>query len=445
MPVLLKRTAEPLSFAARTDTPPHPGGKAPDQVILADSQARRILCHEMRRYCDGLVRGRSFLVAGHRGSGKTTMVDSVILELQKEALNQLLRFKPLPVYVQGPLIFNGAAEDKPAAAPSPATPPPNPLAVAIAVAGQDSAAPAPAAAPNDDGLEQRVLQQVAQALHQSLAKEYAERFHLHARRRLDQRDRDGDELAELAARFQIELPEAPPPSRLRDFWRAIKLEQDGVLFNADHQRGRQQGMREMVALTGISHVYQRISGKLEEKEEQGSSQSRSSETQTGLDARWAELAKPLSALVAGGAVGSAAAASGSVLGALLLGVLTAFGAGLLFKMTTTTSHQRQRKIDRTFLPDLSTKTLHRVMPELFERLLAAGLAPVFVVDELDKVDDLYNRMQQLLDTMKKLFAERAFTCLLVDRGFYEQLHLREEHERRSAAPSLAPQAAGHSP
>ena len=46
-----------------------------DPAVLIPSQSLRILKQELLRYCDGKVSGRSFLVAGHRGSGKTTNAD----------------------------------------------------------------------------------------------------------------------------------------------------------------------------------------------------------------------------------------------------------------------------------------------------------------------------------------------------------------------------------
>ena len=49
-----------------------------------------------------------------------------------------------------------------------------------------------------------------------------------------------------------------------------------------------------------------------------------------------------------------------------------------------------------------------------------------------KVDRLLARIQSLLDHLKKLFAERSFTCLITDRGFYEALHLHERQELAAA-------------
>ena len=451
MPVRINANAEPLSFAARTDTPPHPGQRAAAEPlpILAQSQAGDLLRHEMARYCDGLVRGRSFLIAGHRGSGKTTLIDHVVFQLQKRALNRELRFKPLPIYLQGPLLFddNPPATPPAAAQATPATPAADPggrpivkmsvnvdaANLAAALAATDPAKAKKTSDEDEDGIEQKVLMQVAQGLHQAVSKEFVERFHLHAR--LAANARKGDELAELAARFQIELTEAPPASRLQEYWDRAGATRDGLLFGSDNGRGAQQGLREMVVLSGVSHVYQRISGKLEEEDKRRYGQASTSETTTGVDAKFAELVRPLTSVVAGGAVGAAGAAGGSPVWAVALGVLTALGTSLLFKVTSTQTRQRERTRDHTFIPDLGIKTLHRVMPELFERLHAAGLAPVFIVDELDKVDNLYDRLQCLLNNLKKLFAERAFTCLVVDRGFYEELHWREELERRGGSPT----------
>lgn len=429
MPVRINPSAEPLSFAARTDTPPHPGGKPPPATVLARSQAGDLLEHEMERYCDGLVRGRSFLVAGHRGSGKTTLVDRAVLNLQHQALARQLRFKPLPVYIQGPLIFNANesadAQDDDAASLQPLTlqpPPPEP-------------------SPDEEEGRQlaNLLVLVAHALHQAVAREFVERFHLHARNRHAAQAPEADELAELAANFQIELTEAPPAHRMLEYMERAGLMKSGVLFGADNGRGPQQGWRELVLLAGVTHVYQRVSGQLKVEDKDRGGQSRSGESTTGLDAKWAELVKPLTAVAAGGAVAvaGAEAAGGNPMWAAAMGLLTALGTGLLFKITATQKRERERTFDRTFFPDLKIRTLHRVMPELFERLQAAGLAPVFIVDELDKVDDLYVRLQSLMNNLKKLFAERAFTCLVVERGFYEELHWREELERQggSAAPA----------
>ena len=420
MPILFRTRADPFSPRAQQ------GG---DMVpLLARSHAGLVLESEMRRYCAGLVRGRSFLISGHRGSGKTTMVDNAVLTLQQEAADGRLQLKPLPVYLQGPTLF----------APEPAPEKVKPAAFGAALVSvnvsSETAAVAAVEKDNDgDSQMNLVLIQVVQALHLAVGQEYCESLHRRARYQLARRPAAAAaDLVELAARFQIELTEAPPPQRLHEFWRQAGLLDDGLLFGPGHQRGKQQGMRELVALVGINHVHQRISGKLSEMDQRASAGSKSVETSvTTTGSKWAETVRPLSAVLAGTAVAATGGSAQSPGWAAVLGLLTALGALFIFNLTSVSKSSQERKLDRTFVPDLTIKTLHRVMPELFGRLARAGLAPVFIVDELDKVDNLDVKIYPLILSLKKLFTELSLTCLLVDRGFYERLHLREQEEKRT--------------
>lgn len=417
MAILYRTRAEPFALRAQQDGDVQP--------LLARSHAGLVLESEMRRYCGGLVRGRSFLISGHRGSGKTTMVDNAVLTLQREAADGLVNLKPLPVYLQGPTLFGPDVKPDRHSRRPPGAP-----LVNVTVAG---AAAAASAKDDEDASEMNVvLIQVVQALHLAVSREYCESLHRRAKSQLGKRPAAaGADMVELAARFQIELTEAPPPARLQEFWRQADLLDDGLLFGPGHKRGRQQGMRELVALVGVNHVHQRISGKLNEKDERASGGSKTTETSVATESKWGELAKPLSAVFAGTAVAATGGSTGSLGWAAVLGLLTALGALFVFRASSVTKASHERKLDRTFVPDLTIKTLHRVMPELFDRLARAGLAPVFIVDELDKVDNLDVKIYPLILSLKKLFTELSLTCLLVDRGFYERLHLREQQEKNS--------------
>ena len=65
MPIQIVDFAEPFTEAQRA-------GLADPVHIKSDAYYQ--LLHELRRYCNLEISGRSFLVAGHRGSGKTTLV-----------------------------------------------------------------------------------------------------------------------------------------------------------------------------------------------------------------------------------------------------------------------------------------------------------------------------------------------------------------------------------
>jgi len=48
---------------------------------------------------------------------------------------------------------------------------------------------------------------------------------------------------------------------------------------------------------------------------------------------------------------------------------------------------------------------------------------VLVVDELDKVRGLPDRLEAMIHFLKKLVAENVFTCFLTDRGYLEHLRI----------------------
>ena len=69
---------------------------------------------------------------------------------------------------------------------------------------------------------------------------------------------------------------------------------------------------------------------------------------------------------------------------------------------------------------------------VINRVREAGLAPVFVVDELDKVGNLEHEIIELFGGLKHLAADIGFFCFLTGRGFYHHIrHLLES----SAYPS----------
>jgi hypothetical protein len=195
-----------------------------------------------------------------------------------------------------------------------------------------------------------------------------------------------------------------------------------VLFDDVIARQDDQGLRELVALVGMTHAHQRVSGEIKQTDDQRSGRSKSTDSTVGLGIDTSQLLKPAVPLVAGAAAAAATfaiAASSSL--AIAIGLLSTLGASWFAKFTSSSSNRRQRELTQTFLPDLSVTTLDRMLPMLMDRLNRAGLAPVFIIDELDKIPDLFTNMDPLVNNLKKLFAESALTCLLVDRKFFEEL------------------------
>lgn len=460
MAIRILRPPEPLSDESRRN-PAH------RSAVAASSEAGTILEAELRRYCEGQIAGRSFLIAGHRGAGKTTMVNKVVDTVMKQADQGGLPMRPLQVLLHGPSLFATLPSDAPAAQArkereaalqSAAAQPvrsalPGAAGAAILVMPSSpakdeapvAAAPAPAASAADAAEELRAqvaLTQIVLAMHRATATEFSQRFRERLLPPADAVGRaDGAERAELAAQFELELLENPPASRLREFWALIGAVERGVLFSGPRPGTMQapsagggyvldQGARELVALNGICNAQQRISGVLSGQQTESANVAREWERAAGIDFKSSDTLKPLVATLSGSLVTAGAAAGGraDLLVAALMGLATAFVASAMFKSSSKSGGRRERKVDRTFIPDLGVRTLDRVIPVLIARLRNAGLAPVFVIDELDKIHDPKKAMEGMIGYLKKLVAENVFTCFLTDRGYMETLRIDTREE-----------------
>lgn len=406
MPINRRHTAEPS-----------PGGGSPLPTVLAECDASRLLQVELERYCDDRVRGRSILIAGYRGTGKTMMVDHALMQIiNRTREGAEPRMRPLPVMLLAPSLLPNPRAIGPVAAP----PPPagsSPIAVNVQMNPLPAPRP-PSEPPEGEKLRRALLEAVVLGLHAALSREVVRCVRLATEGSADGMQSTA---GELAAQLEIELTEGPLPSRLREFWKLAGALQFGLLFPHRFRAG--SGMRELAAVTGVGYAYQRVSGELKERNEEKAVTTLQRESGTGWDLKLVEAFKPFVAVASGAVVAAGASAGGAREDSLVMGLAAALFAGAFFRITRTSALRRERQIDRTFLPDTRAETLDRVLPSLIQRLKSAGLAPVFIVDELDKVDDLWMRITPLLDHFKKLFAEGAFTCLIVNRDFSEGLRI----------------------
>lgn len=418
MGIHVKPMVDPL--VANTDARP----------IVAQSSASRLLQHELERYCNGQSQGRSFLIAGHRGAGKTTMIHNVIRNVQDLARGHSFKLRPLPVFLHGPSLFlpeatNAGAKEIEIRSdlPLPGAPLPE------KPSGETSA--------EIESQAQHALTQVILGLHKSVVKEFADAF----RTQIKQKPKrpafnaeliqDQDEWPELAAQFEIELTEDPRAARLREFYSSIGALQSGVLdrspLNSTQGAPYDQGSRELVALNGICMAHQRISGTMSGQERERASAELREKAALGF--HYSDLVKPLSSILSGSFVlGGAAAGNHGLVASATLGLATALATSFAFNQKSNSQFKREREVDRTFIPDLSLRTLDRLLPMLMDRLMDAGLAPVLVIDELDKMGDLSQRLETMARHLKKLMAEKVFSCFLTDRGYLEYV-TQSERER----------------
>ncbi len=460
-------------------------------TILIGSAGAEYLVRELHRYCRGDVEGRSFLISGHRGAGKTTMVNDCVQQVEK---TEGLLYQPLLVRLHGPNLVgdmtgdeqrkddaadtaNGAGSSTQSVkdAPSPSQ------SVTIqsdtkkattektsdtaAGAGTGTGAPAGvttgattgtggAAAVTGTGntlaaLEyarklqedanrethpkrrkvQLALQQITLALHRALADRLTRAY----RERVtnlsieDVTPEQRRQLYERAAQLALELDQYTTPDRLRQFWSAGDFLETGVLTTPEGRRD--QGFRELVALSAACQAYGRVSGTFANavvKQSINSSQSTTLSTaKEGLD-----LISPVLSIVVGGLTGTAmfASAPGKEIESTAAALIAALGSAAVFKFSASRSRTRTLSSDLTFVPDMSLDTLDRVLPTLIRRVIDIGLAPIFVIDELDKIDNLYEQLEDIVRHVKTIVAERAFFCFLTDRSYFERVVNVDVHD-----------------
>ena len=228
-------------------------------------------------------------------------------------------------------------------------------------------------------------------------------------------------MAELSAQFDADLMDCPDASQLRGYFRHLALRAnqiEGLLGKNWAGSHPLQAAAELAALSGISDAYKRISGKYTRTDSLTDKITKELEKKFGHASTVKEYLAPILPLLMGSAAGVATSAAGSGgIVAVGSGVLAALGSAAVVKYTH--KHTVEKSRVENFMFDLSVATLDRVIPVLIRRLWDAGLAPIFVVDELDKVKGLHGRMEGIVHHLKKLVSENAFFCFLADREYFE--------------------------
>ncbi|MEX2283838.1 MAG: hypothetical protein WEE89_15240 [Gemmatimonadota bacterium] len=379
---------------------------------MVETDASRLLQAELERYCERELNGRSFLIAGHRGAGKTTLVANAFLEAFKRAERGPLPVRPLLIQLHGPDLLPWP-ERKPPPVPKP----------------KEGETPKPEVPP-EEMATRVVLEEITLGLHRAVAREFARSFREATRRKTTLNRVRRLEVFEMAAELEVELYDFPSAARLRDLWQRAGFLRDGVLFRPSYdERARRamaprpdQGLRELVALHTVTEAYRRISGEYSQTEDDKQVDNKKDEATQAVDTTGKNLLQPIVSLLTGGIVGSSLVqADISPYIATISGLVTALGTVVILKYSTTRGQDRTITRSQKFMRDLSVATLDRVLPIVIERLLQAGLAPMFVVDELDKVHDFENRAVKMVAHLKKLVAESAFFCFLTDRSYFEDV------------------------
>lgn len=407
MGIYLRRSPDPFSERSWDEEP---------RPILAESDAYRQLRGELERYVTGELNGSSYLISGHRGSGKTTLVlkaiQDVRLDLEREGI------RPLLIRLSGPDLLSDPPRAK-ETAPEPDEPSGEGQPDSEAFGEKDAREEASKQTDSRSPRAEAALKRITLAIYRSLCRQITWSL---SRREGGLEDRLSPQTQrEMAAELQLLLDSAPGPGELREYWLRLGCLESGLLFHPSYAR-RGQGHRELVATASAAQAYQKLIGKLTKSEKKTSEAKRDSSAAFTGESKGTELIQAVSTLVAASAVGAGVAFEQLLAGLAAAAVALFGGWGVNFDLTR--AWNRSRSDDYSFILDTSLATLERELPILVERLRAAGLAPIFVVDELDKVNDLTGSMEVVVNHLKQFVSEGAFFCFLTDRDYFETLRRR---------------------
>ena len=255
----------------------------------------------------------------------------------------------------------------------------------------------------------------------------------------------------MKAHLALKLDEAPNVSTLRKLWRRAGFLPDGVLCHLypdcrrpENQRRswlEDQGVREITALAACAQSYLTIIGAPEETVSNVTASTATTRTE-GREAAKSEgkqekpardkgkgdtvseqvkmLTPPALATLATTAIGVANPEKniGWALGAGLFVYLLGL-ASSRFTMRRDQFAELRRRLVVTV--DWSERRLERELPALLRRVKAAGLAPIFVLDELDKLEDEAETLHDFLDFSKHIVRDHAAFLFLSHRDYFERL------------------------
>jgi len=401
-----------------------------------------ILTEDLKRYVGGRVRGRSYLIAGHRGAGKTALT---VHAVEKAALAVLEASvaetpinlpdgplqRPLLVKLHGPSML--MEQKVPVTAPPvPAAPPEKPAGDTAATDKTTSEPAADSTATIPSGVH-AALVQITIGLYRALAAEAATGVRAHAQFQENAARTAGRRIGdygERAVQVALDLDSAADPARLRGHWQAFGRLARGMLWpvTADATLAKRgmidQGLREIIALATAAQAFQVCTGRISYQTKQQDSLVRTETSELKGSTDFKEALSRLGTLGLGALTGvSVLGVQGGGASAAITAITAGLAVWLLGSLGLTWSRKNtrndNRSVDYSFIRDFSLETLGRDLPLVITRVREAGLAPVFVIDELDKISDAPTELTNMVGQLKYLMADFGFFCFLVNRDCYD--------------------------
>lgn len=379
------------------------------------SDAVQVLKREILRYLNHEVRGRSLLIAGHRGAGKTAAVHKAIADLNCSEPPHRRFPRSLIVRIHGPdLLLDLPPKDCPAKPEC----------------QLDQR--------TRDHQKRHARREIVRALHRALCDEFVSCFEHWALKGSSTVSSDSEydpaERIEIAAQFRLELDGEPDAVRLLQFWKWIGRMPGGILQTTPPATlFHRQAFRELVAISSSIRVHHEIYEQEESESRPDAARPlRSAPSRDPAEKKPDVLWRMFAVALQSSHVVAPLLSVGIgiiVLVTLLklnvpwtisgpLGLFAALGASLLLNLGAL------RNQHYSLMASPTAASMNRMLPVLIQRVREAQLHPIFVVDELDKVDGLPEKMSTLMASLKHIVADQAFFCFLTDRAYYEETKIK---------------------
>jgi AAA+ ATPase superfamily predicted ATPase len=440
--IYFKTPPEPLAGPPGEEAKTNPG-----LLVLAESQASKRLQAVIERYCNREIAGRSVLIAGHRGAGKTTLAKAVIQNLRRRAD---LRKYAIPLYVQihGPDLLGGETVLGRETTGAIGETPPSKDETKSESVSSDSATPGAnhpsvtserAKQQDHDEITQALtsLRVLTIALHRAFVTDLGWAFERSVSpQHVSQDERSHlarfKDLQEVAAQLRLDFDNLVETDDLRWMWSRAGLLHRGILrrdIAADDVAAdyfSKQGLLELVAATCVSDSFMRGVAKVDDLDITKAETEFKQTYEIEKMQQRKELVNAVAGILAGGIAGTGVALTGShsttngVISGLVF-VLAAVFTTTLLNYTSIRTRSTKRSKERNIRWDRSVASLDLMLPLAIARILDAGRAPIFVIDELDKVNDIEDKLERLINRLKHIVADRALFCFLVDRPYFERI------------------------
>jgi hypothetical protein len=143
-----------------------------------------------------------------------------------------------------------------------------------------------------------------------------------------------------------------------------------------------------------------------------------------------ETTKALAPPIVGAAVAIAASNSVHAFSSVAAGVMAWTASWFAFNYSTNRTSKTSQDRESTIEVDWdAVRVLERRFPALIRRVKDAGFAPIFILDELDKVPNAFDKLYDFLLLTKHMVTDEASFFFLVNRNYYERMERLDRNLR----------------